>query len=177
MASGANPKLNSELAAFFNTGDQPSETEFGYLIDSITPNPVYLPDATSTTLTKDTYQGRTLLAKDLSQNSTFTIEAPAAAGERYQFVFTGDGSSAEDTCAAENHIFTVTTANYEGRVQWINTTDTTATGEARGPDLASSHKTLTITAPCSYEINMISYSTSLMYVWGWVGADATPDFS
>ena len=28
-------KLNSELAAFFETGDQPSETEFGHLIDSI----------------------------------------------------------------------------------------------------------------------------------------------
>ena len=30
-------KSNSELAAFFNTGDQPSETEFGHLIDTILP--------------------------------------------------------------------------------------------------------------------------------------------
>jgi hypothetical protein len=40
-------KVNSDLAAFFETGDQPSQTEFGHLIDSMLPTPVLLDDACS----------------------------------------------------------------------------------------------------------------------------------
>ena len=48
-------KLNSELDAYFNTGDQPSESNFQDLIDTILPTPTLLPDAASTSLTKATY--------------------------------------------------------------------------------------------------------------------------
>ena len=44
-------KTNAQLAAFFETGDQPSQAEFGHLIDTIVPTPVLLTDA-DTTLTE-----------------------------------------------------------------------------------------------------------------------------
>ena len=158
-------KLNSELAAFFQTGDQPSEAEFGHLIDSVLPAPVELPTSDAT-LTKATYQGRTLFASDVGSNTTYTIEAPAAAGEWYKFVYAGGATEAQD------HIFTVTTAKYKGNMARIEVTesDGNATVHANG----SSHVTLTINLARSFEINMISYSTSIMYVWGYVvSADDT----
>ena len=74
-------KLNSELAAFFETGDQPSETEFGHLIDTILPSPVVLTDSATVTLTKAANQGTINVVPDLSQASTYSIPTPAAAGE------------------------------------------------------------------------------------------------
>ena len=158
-------KLNSELAAFFQTGDQPSEAEFGHLIDSILPTPIDLPTSTGA-LAKATYQGKIAFASDVGANSTYTIEAPAAAGERYRFVYAGGATDDQD------HIFVITTANYKGNMARIEVTesDGNATVHANG----SSHKTLTINLARSFDINMIALSTSVMYVWGYVvSADDT----
>ena len=163
-------KLNSELAAFFNTGDQPSEAEFGHLIDSMLPAPVVLPDAASTSLTKATYQGRTLVVPDQTANATFTMLQPAAAGEWYRFIYGGAAVDAQD------HIFTMTTALYKGGVQWINNTDTVDNAEAVFAD-ASNDVTLTLNTPSIYEMNFLSLSTTVVYVWGWIGTDNAPAFS
>jgi len=162
-------KLNSELAAFFETGDQPSEAEFGHLIDSMLPIPIVLPDG-STALTKATYQGHTLIVPDQTTASTFTMEQPAAAGERYKFIYGGAAVDAQD------HIFTMTTALYKGAVQWINNTDGVDNGEAVLAD-ASNDVILTLNTPGAYEVNFLALSTTVVYVWGFVGADNTPVFS
>jgi hypothetical protein len=159
-------KLNSELAAFFQTGDQPSEAEFGHLIDSVLPAPVELPTSDAT-LTKATYQGRTLIASDVGSNTTYTIEAPAAAGEWYKFVYAGGATDAQD------HIFTVLTANYKGNITHLDTNADTVVDHPNG----TSEKTLTLNTSQAFEVNMISYSTSVMYVWGWVVSADAPAFS
>ena len=159
-------KLNSELAAFFQTGDQPSEAEFGHLIDSVLPAPVELPTSDAT-LTKATYQGRTLIASDVGSNTEYTIEAPAAAGEWYKFVYAGGATDAQD------HIFTVTTANYKGNITHLDTNADNAVDHPNG----TSEKTLTLNTSQAFEVNMISYSTSVMYVWGWVVSADAPAFS
>jgi len=162
-------KLNSELAAFFETGDQPSEAEFGHLIDSMLPIPKVLPDG-STALTKATYQGHTLVVPNQTSASTFTMEQPAAAGEWYRFI---NGHTAAD---AQDHVLTMTTALYKGAIQWINTTDSVATGESVFAD-ASDDVILTLNTPGAYEINLLSLSTTVVYVWGFIGTDNTPVFS
>ena len=163
-------KLNAELDAYFNTGDQPSESNFQDLIDTILPTPTILPDAASTSLTKATYQGRTLVVPDVSQHSTYTMLQPAAAGEYYKFI---NGGAAVD---ASDHIFTMTTALLKGGVQWINNTDTVDNAEAVYAD-ASDDVTLTLNTPGAYEMNFLAYSTTVVYVWGWIGTDNAPVFS
>jgi len=159
-------KLNSELAAFFETGDQPSETEFGHLIDSILPSPVAIADSTPQTLTKAANQGRINVVPDLSAATTINIPTPAAAGERYTFVYVGE---AEDD---HNHIYrTVTTDNSVEFIGGIALIDTD--GNSSVDFTGSDSEILTLTDPNTYEINFISTSATDWYVWGWAaGADS-----
>ena len=163
-------KLNSELAAFFETGDQPSETEFGHLIDSILPAPVALTDASSATLTKALNQGRINVAPDMSQTSTYTIPAAAAAGEWYKFVYVGGAAE------AHNHAFALGTSNtqfYVGNVAWINQNDTSDDGTSIWSD-GDSNELLTLVTPESYNVNILAKSTTEWYLWGWVSSVTIP---
>ena len=159
-------KLNSELAAFFQTGDQPSEAEFGHLIDSVLPAPVELPTSDAT-LTKATYQGRTLIASDVGSNTTYTIEAPAAAGEWYNFVYVGGADE------AHNHIFSLGTSNTQffiGNIMWVHDD---GTGDAVFSD-GDSNELLTLVTPMNYDVNLLSKSTTEWYLWGSVHSATIP---
>ena len=68
-------KTNSQLAAFFNTGDQPSEAEFGHLIDTIQPPHVTLGDE-SKTLTVADHAYRLLIMPNISGARTLTLPTP-----------------------------------------------------------------------------------------------------
>ena len=70
----------------------------------------------------------------------------------------------------------MTTALLKGGVQWINNTDTVDNAEAVYAD-ASDDVTLTLNTPGAYEMNFLAYSTTVVYVWGWIGTDNTPVFS
>lgn len=160
-------KLNSELAAFFNTGDQPSEAEFGHLIDSFLPTPVVLTDSAAVTLTKAANQGRVNVAPDLSQASTYSIPTPAAAGEWYKFIY---GGAAEDD---HNHIYrAVTTDNsvyFKGGLALIDTDGNSSADFSDG----DSAEMITLEDPNTYEINILSTSATVWYLWGWaVSADS-----
>jgi len=170
MATGLLPLLNSELAAFFNTGDQPSETEFAKLIDTIVPNPVALADSSTATLTKAANQGRVNVVPDQSQTSTYTIPTPAAAGEWYNFVYVGGAAE------AHNHAFALGTSGavfYVGNVAWINQNDTSDDGTSIWSD-GDSNELLTLVTPESYNINILSKSTTEWYLWGWVSSVSIP---
>ena len=166
-------KTNAQLAAFFNTGDQPSETEFGHLIDSILQSPVVLTDSAAVTLTKAANQGTINVVPDLSQASTYSIPTPAAAGEWYKFVY---GGAAEDD---HNHIFrTVTTDNsvfFKGGIALIDTD----AGDGSSTDFADgdSSEMVTLTDPQVYEINILSTSATVWYVWGWAVSADTAAFA
>jgi hypothetical protein len=163
-------KLNSELDAYFNTGDQPSESNFQDLIDTITPEPVVLTDSAAVTLTKAANQGRLNVVPDLTADSTYTIPTPAAAGEWYKFIYGGAAADAHD------FIISLGTSNavyFKGGVMWVNQNDTSDDGTSIWSD-GDSNELLTITAPESFEINLLSTSATVFYLWGWVGAVATP---
>ena len=68
-------KTNSQLAAFFNTGDQPSEAEFGHLIDTIQPAHVTLGDE-SKALTVADHAYRLLIMPNISGARTLTLPTP-----------------------------------------------------------------------------------------------------
>ena len=162
-------KVNSELAAFFETGDQPSQTEFAHLIDSMLPTPVLL-EVTSQPLNRTEHQGRTLIVPNVSSNATYTIPNPTAAGEHYHFIY--GGAAVE----AQNHIFQMASALLVGAIQWINNTDTVNNGEGVWGD-ASNDTTLTVVIPEAYDIHFLAYSTTEVYVWGFVGSKTIPQFS
>ena len=68
-------KTNSELAAFFETGDQPSETEFGHLIDTIQPSSVLLADDdVNFTVADNAF--RLNIMPNISANRTITLPTP-----------------------------------------------------------------------------------------------------
>jgi hypothetical protein len=163
-------KVNSDLAAFFQTGDQPSQAEFGHLIDSMLPTPVLLTDTTPQTLTKEDHQGRTLIVPNVDSNVTYTIPNPTAAGEHYHFIY--GGAAVE----AQNHIFEMTSALLVGAIQWINNTAPGVNGEGVWGD-ASNDTRLTVVIPEAYDIHFLAYSTTEVYVWGFVGSKTIPQFS
>ena len=162
-------KLNSELAAFFNTGDQPSEAEFGHLIDSMLPVPVVLPAETTALTSKATYQGRVLVVPEVASNANYTLPQPAAGGEWYKFIFGVNAAS-----DAQDHEFTSTTALLRGTIMWNNTTANDNSDDSS--DLAfntsvhadnSNDLKITLNTPEAYEINFLSLSSTVWYVSGW----------
>jgi hypothetical protein len=162
-------KVNSDLAAFFQTGDQPSQAEFGHLIDSMLPTPVLL-NPSSEVLTRDNHQGRTLIVPNVGSNATYTIPNPTAAGEHYHFIY--GGAAVE----AQNHIFEMTSALLVGAIQWINNTSPGVNGGGVWGD-ASNDTRLTVVIPEAYDIHFLAASPTLVYVWGFVGSQTTPQFS
>jgi hypothetical protein len=133
------------------------------------PTPVLL-EVTSQPLTRDNHQGRTLIVPNVDSNATYTIPNPTAAGEHYHFIY--GGAAVE----AQNHIFQMASALLVGAIQWINNTDTVNNGEGVWGD-ASNDTTLTVVIPEAYDIHFLAYSTTEVYVWGFVGSKTIPQFS
>ena len=164
-------KTNAQLAAFFNTGDQPSEAEFGHLIDTIIPTPVVLSDADAT-LTEAANAMRINVCPDVASTSnTYDIPTPSAAGVWYRFIY---GGAAAD---AENHIFaTATTDNsvyFKGSIAHL---DTNADNVAVLPD-GNSESKLTVTDTAFLDVTFIASSTTVWYVVGSVISATAPAFA
>ena len=164
-------KVNSELAAFFETGDQPSQAEFAHLIDSMLPTPVLLNTATQI-LTRDDHQGRTLIVPDVALSSIYTMPAPSAAGEHYHFIYGGASVDAVD------HKFKMTTALLKGSIQFLDNDDNTNSAILAN---GTSHLALEVNGAAgdgiqTYDIHFLAYSPTEVYVWGFVGSDLAPTF-
>jgi hypothetical protein len=164
-------KVNSELAAFFETGDQPSQTEFGHLIDSMLPTPVLL-NVSTQILNRTDHQGRTLIVPDVSSITTYTMPAPLAAGEHYHFIYGGASADLVD------HKFLMTTALLKGSIQFLdNEGSTNSAILANG----TSHHAIEVNGATgdgiqTYDIHFLAYSPTVVYVWGFVGSDLAPTF-
>ena len=161
-------KLNSELAAFFQTGDQPSQTEFGHLVDSVLPTPVVVASGTAT-LVKSANQGRINIIPNLGAASTYTLPAPSAAGEYYRFIYGGVAEDAENfllSSGAGTNVF------LKGNITHL---DTDAGGGNLGLYInGSSHQLLTLVDPGHFDVNVISISTTVWHVWGTVLSQDVP---
>ena len=166
-------KVNSDLKSFFETGDQPSQTEFGHLIDSMLPTPVVL-NPSSEVLTRDAHQGRTLILPNVTTDTTYTLPTPTAAGERYHFIYGPANGLAE---ASE---FIIQFPASPTLVLWGGLTfiDTDA-GDTQFVAFADAvnDRILTINNVGAIDLNFLSYSTTEVYVWGQITSDIIPTFS
>ena len=113
-------KTNAQLAAYFNTGDKPTEGNFADLIDTIVPTPVVLADA-SANLTEAANAMRINILPDVASTSNvYDLPTPSAAGVWYRFIY---GGAAED---AENHVFNTSTTDnsvyFKGSVAHVGKT-------------------------------------------------------
>jgi len=163
-------KLNAELDAYFNTGDQPSESNFQDLIDSILPAPVEVADTASPTITKAANQGRVNVIGLVGQNTTIVIPTPTAAGEWYKFIYAGAGLTEE----TENIIFQTGTDGsvfMSGHI--IHMIDNPATVYADG----DSNELLTLEDTGGFEVNFLSKSATTWYVWGYAQSEDAPVFA
>lgn len=161
-------KLNADLDAYFNTGDQPSESNFQDLIDSMLPAPVAVTDAAAPTITKALNQGRVNVVPMIGQETTITLPTPTAAGEWYQFV---SAFTAEET---ENVLFSTGTGNsvfMQGQITLISTVESTASTVDYSD--GDSNELLTLEDPGAFEVNFLSKSSTVWYVWGYaISADS-----
>ena len=88
-------KSNTQLAAFFETGDQPSETEFGHLVDTILPPATVLTGTGGpVALTAATHAYRDLVvgvvSGGLASDLTLTLPTTIVTDEWYHILFFGD---------------------------------------------------------------------------------------
>ena len=152
-------KTNAQLAAFFNTGDQPSQTEFGHLIDTIIPTPVLLLDETKT-MTEALNAMRINILPVIGGARTISMPAPSAAGVWYRFT---SALTAEEN---NNYIFdTVDTSGdiyFKGGLGSIAVTGDLPAVYSNG----SSNSQLTLEDAGYFDITFIAYSTTIWYVSG-----------
>ena len=163
-------KTNAQLAAYFNTGDQPSESNFGDLIDTLQPTPVLISDGTAT-LTEAANACRINVLPDVASTSnTYDLPTPSAGGIWYRFIY--GGAAADD----ENHIFATATTDetvlFKGGVNHNDTNADNVAVIANG----TSHSTLTITDTAFLDLTFIAYSTSVWYVVGTATSSTVPQF-
>lgn len=135
----------------------------------ISPMVVILNDADQP-LTHATHQGKTLVVPAIAANRTYTLPTPTREGQHYKIVYGGAAVESENVLISTgtgNSVFMI------GGVAWMNSTDTVDNGEAVLSD-GNSNELLTLVTPGAFEINLVSYSTTQWYVYGWVVSDSTP---
>tara|TARA_B110000902_G_scaffold227149_1_gene266267 strand:+ start:106 stop:678 length:573 start_codon:yes stop_codon:yes gene_type:complete len=172
-------KSNSELAAFFNTGDQPSETEFGHLVDTILPPALSLATVTgAVSLSAATHAYRTVFigAADvagggLTGNLEATLPSTIVVDEWYHFVGFGDLSG------DDGHDFKITTGTngsqfFQGAITHLDTTadgaSTTTASNILFHGNGTSHDFINIDVAGAFDIWVHAKSSTLWYAWGTV---------
>lgn len=156
-------KTNAELAAFFQTGDQPSETEFGHLIDTIQPAHVLLTDADTSITTAD-HAFRTLIIPNISDNRTYTLPTPAV-DTWFHFVYL--------PLVADSHTLTVATLTngshfYEGGI--VHTDTNLGVGSVPDSDMVfgngTNHDKFKILSAKGADFWIWGKSSTVWYIWG-----------
>ena len=155
-------KTNAQLAAFFNTGDQPSEAEFGHLIDTIQPNPVFLEGNANENLTVADHAFRTIIVDGSDADRTYTLPVPAL-GTWFHFVYIADLDAADD---ADLQITNLAGDFLKGAVTHLDT-DAGSTGgleviHANG----SSHIGISLDFGAGADLWIMGFTASLNYIWG-----------
>jgi len=159
-------KTNSELAAFFNTGDQPSETEFGHLIDTIQPPHITLGDENKS-LTVADHAFRPLIMPNIAGARTLTL--PTAEADVWfhiihnPMVAEAGGhnlniKSTDNTNWFSGTILSVDSDNNTTAAVFANVSATPASGD---DDVIS----LITSSGC--DIWIWGKSATVWYVWGW----------
>jgi len=171
-------KSNSELKAFFNTGDQPSETEFGHVIDTILPPALTLAATTgAVTLTaadhayRTVFIGATSTSGGLTGDVTATLPSTIVVDEWYHFVGFGD-LDGDDT-----HDFKVVTGTqgsqfFQGSITHLDTAADENSVLVHGN--GTSNDFINVDVAGAFDIWIHAKSTNTWYVHGTVTGATVP---
>lgn len=171
-------KSNSELAAFFETGDQPSETEFGHLIDTIAPAALTLADTNDTvSLTAATHAYRDLIigatstSGGLDGDLTLTLPSTIVTDEWYHILYFGELDAADThdlkilTGTQDSHFF-------QGMITHLDTTADENVLHVHGNGTSNDGIDIITAAGCDIWIR--AKSSTIWYVWGTVTGATIP---
>tara|TARA_R110001606_G_scaffold56171_1_gene136301 strand:- start:608 stop:1105 length:498 start_codon:yes stop_codon:yes gene_type:complete len=151
-------KTNAQLAAFFETGDQPSQTEFGHLIDTIQPAPVFIEGDANLSLTVADHAFRTLIIDGSDADRVYTLPVPAL-GTWFHFVYIADLDAADNFDLAITNL----AGDYlKGAVTHLDTDNEVAVIHANG----SSHIGISLDLGAGADLWIMGFSSSLNYIWG-----------
>jgi len=166
-------KTNSQLAAFFNTGDQPSEAEFGHLIDTIQPPHVTLGDE-SKVLTEADHAYRLLIMPNISGARQLTLPTPVL-DMWFHIVYlplATDGHTLTIKGTDETHYLEGGVVNYE-----LDVLDNTTTGRAGATvvhgDGNGGDDVFTLPTGAFADIWLHAKNTTDWYIWGHTASSAT----
>ena len=159
-------KTNAELDAYFNTGDQPSESNFQDLIDTIQPAAVTLTETTGTkALTIADHAFRTVIVPDLTGALTLTLPTSwTAEHDWFHILYFGD-LGADDTHNLLIHTGTQNSQFFHGGIIHTDTnqgTQTTTVEQCNG----STNDILELTTGEHAEFWIQAKSSTVWYIWG-----------
>lgn len=166
-------KTNAELAAFFNTGDQPSETEFGHLIDTIQPVPVLIPgDGSVTAFTVADHAFRTIIIDgSTTTDRSYALPVPAL-GTWYHFIYHGD---LDDDGDNKDVAITQLAGDFlKGNIVHLNASDATGLAD---PVVFNGTNAIGVSLDVGNfaDIWIMGYTSSLSYIWGMTVGDTVAD--
>ena len=158
-------KTNAELDAYFNTGDQPSESNFQDLIDTIQPPLVTLTETTGTVnFTTADHGFRQVVVPDLT--GTMTINLPSSFTALYDWfhiVYFGDLGDADDN----NLVIKTGTQDsqfFSGNI--LHQTDINGVSNDILQANGTNHDILTCTTISHLDLWFQAKSSTVWYVWG-----------
>ncbi len=125
------------------------------------------------TLTEAAHAGKTILLPDADANATLRIPTPSKAGVTYKLVYNGIADDAHDMVIS----FADDACYFKGSLLTIDEDLATAASVSTIFANGTSNDVLTINDPHTYCIDMVSLSTTVMAVWGYVVSDTVAAFS
>jgi hypothetical protein len=171
-------KSNSELKAFFNTGDQPSETEFGHVIDTILPQALTLaalegnvPLTAADHAYRTVFIGAAPTSGGLINDLTATLPSTIVVDEWYHFVGFGDLNG------DDSHDFKILTGTqgsqfFQGSITHLDTTadDNSVVVHGNG----TSNDFINIDVAAAFDVWIHAKSSTTWYVHGTVTGETLP---
>jgi len=125
------------------------------------------------TLTEAAHAGKTVLLPDATANATLAIPTPSKAGITYKLVYNGIADDAHDMVIS----FADDACYFKGNLMTFDEDLATAAATSVVFANGSSNDVLTIHDPHAYCIEMVSLSTTVMAIWGYVVSDTVAAFS
>jgi len=160
-------KTNSQLAAFFETGDQPSQTEFGHLVDTIQPAHVTLLDE-SKTLTVADHAYRLLIMPNISAARTLTLPTPVL-DTWFHIVslpLVADSHTLTIKGTDDTHFLQGGVVNHD-----VGASPAMVFGDGSAEDV------FTLPTGEGMDLWLHAKSTTVWYIWGWTSSATTSDIS
>lgn len=154
-------KTNSELKAFFNTGDQPSESNFADLIDTIQPTPAFIEGDADLSLTVADHAFRICVIDGSDADRIYTLPTPAS-GTWFHFIYLGDLD------AADNFDFQLSNQSNVYFKGHVLSKDIGAANNdvSLAFDGTSSAIGLSLDHGASADLWVMGFSSTINYIWG-----------